>query len=93
MHELARKPAVVRTRRRVEPLQKLRKTLRAHTSASGVTTASSTRTSTIATCASSFRMHPIRGKHEGGPVHRPHSPRRTPHGRLMDRRIPSRTIR
>ncbi len=30
MGELAGKPAVVRTRRRVEPLQSLRKTLRAH---------------------------------------------------------------
>jgi hypothetical protein len=30
MRELSGKPAVVRTRRRVEPLQKLRKTLRAH---------------------------------------------------------------
>ena len=54
MRELSGKPPLVRTRRKVEPLHSLRKTLRT-TSASAATTASTTRTFTIAICASSSR--------------------------------------
>ena len=38
MAEMAGKPMLVRSRRKLEPIQAMRKTLRAHTSASGATT-------------------------------------------------------
>ena len=58
MRELAGKRAVVRTRRRVEPLSTCTRRCARTTSASAGTTASSIRTSTIATCASCSRTHP-----------------------------------
>ena len=89
MRELAGKPALVRTRRKVEPLQNLRKTLRAHYERKRRHYGVEHPHFYDRDLRKLFSDAPrAREQHEGGAIHRPRPPRRAAHGRVMDRRIP-----
>ena len=74
MRELAGKPTVVRTRRKVEPLHSLRKTLRAHYERKRRHYGVEHPHFYDRDLRKLFSDAPEYAQHESGAVHRPHSP-------------------
>ena len=89
MGEVAGKPMLVRTRRRVEPIQSLRKTLRAHYLRKRRHYGVEHPHFYDRDLRKLFSDRPEHaGEHEGGALHRPRPPRGAAHDRLVDRRVP-----